>query len=77
MLIGELKVQVLEQGAHSGAAGGIVGSSFRLLRQLLSRIEDEHSGAILPSFLNEQVPDIRRREAQAAGEGPSEDFNTT
>lgn len=76
MLIGELKVQVLEQGAHSGAAGGIVGSSFRLLRQLLSRVEDEHSGAILPSFLNEQVPDIRRREAQAAGEVLSEDFNT-
>ncbi|MFT5014909.1 MAG: acetylornithine deacetylase/succinyl-diaminopimelate desuccinylase-like protein [Planctomycetaceae bacterium] len=75
MLIGELKVQVLEQGAHSGAAGGIVGSSFRLLRQLLSRIEDEHSGAILPSFLNEQIPDIRRREAEAAGEVLSADFN--
>lgn len=76
MLIGELKVQVLEQGAHSGAAGGIVGSSFRLLRQLLSRVEDEHSGAILPSFLNEQVPEIRRREAAAAGAVLSEDFNT-
>ncbi len=76
MLIGELKVQVLEQGAHSGAAGGIVGSSFRLLRQLLSRVEDEHSGAILPSFLNEQVPEIRRREAKAAGEVLREDFNT-
>lgn len=76
MLIGELKVQVLEQGAHSGAAGGIVGSSFRLLRQLLSRVEDEHTGAILPSFLNEQVPDIRRREASAAGAVLSEDFNT-
>ena len=76
MLIGELKVQVLEQGAHSGIAGGIVGSSFRLLRQLLSRVEDEHSGAILPSFLNEQIPDIRRREAAAAGEVLSADFNT-
>jgi acetylornithine deacetylase/succinyl-diaminopimelate desuccinylase-like protein len=76
MLIGDLKVQVLEQGAHSGAAGGIVGSSFRLLRQLLSRIEDEHSGAILPSFLNEQIPDIRRHEAEAAGEVLSADFNT-
>ena len=76
MLIGDLKVKVLEQGAHSGAAGGIVGSSFRLLRQLLSRLEDEHSGAILPSFLNEQVPEIRRREAAAAGAVLSDDFNT-
>lgn len=76
MLIGELKVQVLEQGAHSGAAGGIVGSSFRLLRQLLSRIEDEYSGAILPSFLNEQIPEARRQEAIAAGEVLHDDFNT-
>ncbi|MFT5046880.1 MAG: acetylornithine deacetylase/succinyl-diaminopimelate desuccinylase-like protein [Porticoccaceae bacterium] len=76
MLIGELKVQVLEQLAHSGMAGCIVGSSFRLLRQLLSRVEDEHSGAILPSFLNEQIPDIRRSEAATAGEVLSADFNT-
>ncbi|MBL4679250.1 MAG: M20/M25/M40 family metallo-hydrolase [Pseudomonadales bacterium] len=76
MLIGELKVQVLEQGAHSGAAGGIVGSSFRILRQLLSRIEDEHSGAILPSFLNEQVPDSRRSQAIEAGKVLDKDFNS-
>ena len=75
MLIGELKVQVLEQGAHSGAAGGIVSSSFRLLRQLLSRVEDEHTGVILPSFLNEQIPESRRLEAIAAGEVLKDDFN--
>lgn len=76
MLIGELKVQVLEQGAHSGAAGGIVGSSFRILRQLLSRVENEHTGAILPSFLNEQVPDSRRAQAIEAGKVLHEDFNS-
>lgn len=76
MLIGELKVQVLEQGAHSGAAGGIVGSSFRLLRQLISRLEDENTGEILPSFLNEQIPDSRRREAEKAGAVLGEELKT-
>ena len=76
MLIGELKVQVLEQGAHSGAAGGIVGSSFRLLRQLISRVEDENTGEILPSFLNEQIPDARRREAEKAGEVLGDELKT-
>lgn len=76
MLIGELKVQVLEQGAHSGAAGGIVGSSFRLLRQLISRLEDENTGEILPSFLNEQVPDSRRKEAEKAGQVLGEELKT-
>ena len=76
MLIGELKVQVLEQGAHSGAAGGIVGSSFRLLRQLISRVEDENTGEILPSFLNEQIPDSRRKEAEKAGEVLGDELKT-
>lgn len=68
MVTGELTCRVLQTGAHSGAAGGIVPSSFRLVRQLLSRIEDEDTGNILPSFLNEQVPDERRREAAEAGQ---------
>ncbi|MEX1237611.1 MAG: M20/M25/M40 family metallo-hydrolase, partial [Pseudomonadales bacterium] len=76
MLIGELSVRVLEQGAHSGGAGGIVASSFRITRQLLSRLEDETTGEIIPSFLNEQIPDSRRAEAQAAGEVLSADFKT-
>jgi acetylornithine deacetylase/succinyl-diaminopimelate desuccinylase-like protein len=57
MLIGDIKVEVLEQGAHSGAAGGIVASSFRILRQLISRVENEVTGEISPSFLNEQIPE--------------------
>ncbi len=68
MLIGELRVEILGEGAHSGMAGGIVPSSFRILRQLLSRLEDETSGTITPPFLNEQLPDFRRAEAIAAGE---------
>ena len=63
MLIADLTVRVLTEGVHSGAAGGIVPSSFRLLRQIISRLEDENTGVILPDFLNEQVPDVRRQEA--------------
>ncbi len=44
---GNLSVKVLEEGVHSGDASSVVPSSFRLLRQLLSRIEDEASGRIL------------------------------
>src|SRR5439155_1254032 len=42
-----LTVEVLTEGVHSGAASGIVPSSFRIARQLLSRVEDERSGALV------------------------------
>jgi acetylornithine deacetylase/succinyl-diaminopimelate desuccinylase-like protein len=42
-----LTVEVLRQGMHSGAASGIVPSSFRILRQLLDRVEDSATGEIL------------------------------
>jgi acetylornithine deacetylase/succinyl-diaminopimelate desuccinylase-like protein len=76
MLIGELRVDVLEEGVHSGVAGGIVASSFRILRQLLSRLENPESGAITPAFLNEPIPDVRRAEAAEAGSVLAEEFNT-
>jgi len=74
MLISDLTVRVLQEGVHSGAAGGIVPSSFRLLRQLISRIEDENTGVITPDFLNEQVPDVRRQEAIEAGQVLADTF---
>ena len=47
ILSGTLTVEVLSEGVHSGAASGIVPSSFRILRQLLDRLEDERTGEIL------------------------------
>ena len=41
---GNLKVTILKEGVHSGSSSGVVPSSFRIVRQLLSRIEDEESG---------------------------------
>ena len=63
---GTLTVQVLEEGVHSGDASGVVPSSFRILRQLLSRLEDEASGAIRPSALYAQIPAERVEQAKRA-----------
>jgi acetylornithine deacetylase/succinyl-diaminopimelate desuccinylase-like protein len=59
---------VLEEGVHSGDASGIVPSSFRLLRQLLSRIEDEDTGRILLDGLHAPVPEDRRAQASKVAE---------
>ncbi len=63
---GVLTVRVLEEGVHSGDASGIVPSSFRILRQLLSRLEDETSGAVLPPALYAQIPPERIQQARDA-----------
>ena len=65
-LIGEFTVRVLTEGVHSGMASGIVPSSFRIARQLLSRIEDEASGEMKLEALFAQIPPERLQQAQAA-----------
>src|SRR4029450_6144715 len=60
---GVLTVEVLTEGVHSGAASGIVPSSFRILRQILDRIEDARTGAILPRDFHVEIP--RERVAEA------------
>ncbi len=61
---GNLTVQVLEEGVHSGDASGVVPSSFRILRQLLSRLEDPVTGRILPSELHVDIPPQRIEQAR-------------
>jgi len=63
---GALRVDVLEEGVHSGDASGVVPSSFRILRSLLSRFEDEADGAIKLADFHVQVPPGRIAEAKAA-----------
>jgi acetylornithine deacetylase/succinyl-diaminopimelate desuccinylase-like protein len=63
---GTLTVEVLGEGVHSGAAGGIVPSSFRIARSLLSRLEDERTGEILPREFHVAIPPARLAEARAA-----------
>ena len=64
---GTLRIRVLTEGVHSGYASGVVPSSFRILRQLLSRIEDEETGAVRPPELYTQIPAERVAQARSAG----------
>ena len=63
---GNFTVKVLDEGVHSGDASGVVPSSFRLLRQLLSRLEDEATGRIIVEGLHAEVPAERLVQANEA-----------
>ncbi len=63
---GTLEVQVLDEGAHSGDAGGIVPSSFRILRHVLDRLEDSATGRLLPASLYCEVPPERLAQTREA-----------
>lgn len=67
-LVGNLTVEVLTEGVHSGGASGIVPSSFRIARQLLSRIEDEANGSIPVDGLHADIPAQRLEQAERAAE---------
>ena len=62
---GTVDVHVLEEGVHSGDASGIVPSSFRVARELLSRLEEAETGKILPKGLHAEIPTERLRQAEA------------
>lgn len=47
---GALMVRVLDEGIHSGDGSGVVPSSFRVARRLLSRLECEDSGEVIEKF---------------------------
>ncbi|MEO8032936.1 MAG: M20/M25/M40 family metallo-hydrolase, partial [Acidobacteriota bacterium] len=63
-IVGNLTVEVLTEGVHSGDASGIVPSSFRIIRQLLDRLEDSKTGRILPDWLWIETPEKRLAEAR-------------
>jgi acetylornithine deacetylase/succinyl-diaminopimelate desuccinylase-like protein len=75
---GELTVQVLEEGVHSGDASGVVPSSFRILREILSRLEDPATGKIKPEELYVEIPPQRieqaRRSTEVLGEAVYDKF---
>jgi acetylornithine deacetylase/succinyl-diaminopimelate desuccinylase-like protein len=51
--------KVLDVGQHSGMAGGIVPSSFRVLRLLLDRLEDAETGEVLLPEMRVEIPASR------------------
>lgn len=66
-----LGADVLREGVHSGASG-VVPSTFRIVRMLLSRLEDEATGTIRPAWLYADIPAERieqtREMARVVGE---------
>lgn len=65
---GNLTVKVLEEGVHSGDASGVVASSFRILRQLLDRLEDQTTGRIRATELFVDIPQQRIDQAQRSAQ---------
>jgi acetylornithine deacetylase/succinyl-diaminopimelate desuccinylase-like protein len=68
MVSGVLKVEILTEGIHSGDASGLVPSSFRIMRQVLDRLEDSATGRLLPESFHCQVPADRVEQARAAAQ---------
>ena len=61
---GTLRVEVLREGVHSGSASGVVPSTFRIIRQLLDRIEDADTGRVLLPRLHVDIPPDRRAQIE-------------
>ncbi len=65
MASGVLKVEILTEGVHSGDASGLVPSSFRIMRQVLDRLEDSATGRLLPKTFHCEVPADRLAQTRA------------
>ncbi len=68
LLAGNLRVDILKEGVHSGDASGIVPSSFRILRQVLTRLEDVETGKILPKEFWVDIPPARFEQAKVCAD---------
>jgi acetylornithine deacetylase/succinyl-diaminopimelate desuccinylase-like protein len=65
-LLGLLHVRVLEEGVHSGMATGIAPTPFRIIEQLLARLESPINGGLLLEELSVPIPQDRRAQMDAA-----------
>jgi acetylornithine deacetylase/succinyl-diaminopimelate desuccinylase-like protein len=63
LVMGVLEVSLLKEGVHSGDGTGVVAASERVIRMLLDRLEDSHTGTMKLDALATQIP--RQRIAQA------------
>ena len=68
VLAGDLKVEIIKEGVHSGSSSGIVPSSFRIMRQLLDRIEDSKTGEMLVPEAYVEIPEIHQQFAAKVAE---------
>lgn len=57
-MVAQVRIDVLTEGVHSGSASGYVPSSFRILRMLLERLEDQETG-VMSKELEVDIPPNR------------------
>jgi len=62
-----VRVDVLQEGVHSGDASGVVPSSARVMRNLLERLEDSKTGEVLPKQFHVKIPKQRQQQAKLCG----------
>jgi len=65
---GDLSVKLLSEGVHSGYGSGVFASSFRVLRELLARIEDQETGEVILPEAKVNIPKERIEQAKIAAE---------
>ena len=65
-LSGKLRVKVLTEGVHSGMATGIAPTPFRIVSQILARVESPVTGDLLLEELQANIPKDRRAQVTAA-----------
>eukprot|EP00906_Rhabdomonas_costata_P013116 RCo018867 len=61
---GPLTVRLLKHGIHSGMGGGLAPCTFRILRQLLSRIENEATGEVTLKELHAPIPEYVQQQME-------------
>ena len=65
-LVGDLVIEGLTEGIHSGAGTGIAPSVFRIARTLLARVESDVNGDLLLEEMTVPIPAARIDQARAA-----------
>ena len=70
---GNLHINTLENGIHSGINSGVVPSVFHILRLLLDRIEDPHNGKISLEALHVEIPAHRLAQIKIAAKTLGDD----
>lgn len=63
----DLTVQAGKGGYHSGEVGGVVPETFRVCRELLSRLDDTKTGRVIDE-LHTEMPSYAIKEAEAMSE---------
>jgi acetylornithine deacetylase/succinyl-diaminopimelate desuccinylase-like protein len=62
---GVLRIDVLTESIHSGLGSGVIPSSFRVLRELLDRVDDSATGDVRLPECWVEIPAERHREIEA------------